>query len=117
VAASIVGLSSSPAVDSIWYRTARTAGARRGGVVPESTLAGIITAIGVCITAVGGLVAAFTVFLPILRDVRSTHKIVNQQRTDMLKFQRTLIKTLVAHGIEVPEDQSLPLTDNDQHNG
>lgn len=78
-----------------------------------STLAGVITAIGVVITALGGLVAAFTVFLPILRNVKETHKIVNQDRTDMLKFQRTLIRTLVAHGIAVPEDQSLPLEGRD----
>ena len=35
-----------------------------------------------------------------------THKIVNQQRTDMINFQTVLINTLTAHGIDVPEDQS-----------
>jgi hypothetical protein len=38
--------------------------------------------------------------------VPSVHKIVNQQRTDMLRYQRALIVALKAHGVEVPDDQS-----------
>jgi hypothetical protein len=63
------------------------------------TLAGVITALTGMITAVGGLILAIKVWLP-------THKIVNQQRTDMINFQTVLINTLTAHGIDVPEDQS-----------
>jgi hypothetical protein len=63
------------------------------------TLAGVMTAVGTMITALGGLLLAVKVIMP-------THKIVNQQRTDMLRFQTVLIRTLIAHGIAVPEDQS-----------
>ena len=63
------------------------------------TLAGVITAVTGLVTAVGGLVLAVKVWLP-------THKLVNQQRTDMVNFQTVLINTIKSHGIDVPEDQS-----------
>ena len=63
------------------------------------TLAGVVTAVATLLTATGGLLLAVKVIMP-------THKIVNQQRTDMLRFQTVLIRTLIAHGIAVPEDQS-----------
>jgi energy-converting hydrogenase Eha subunit B len=79
---------------------------------PASSIAAILTAVGVLVTGIGGLVAAFTVFLPVLRktqaDVKKVHTIVNQQHTDILNFQRALIRELVKAGIEVPIDQSLP---------
>lgn len=75
----------------------------------ESTIAGVITASATVLIALGGLVSALTLFIPILRNVRQVHTIVNQQRTDMLKYQRTLTRLLEAHGIEVPEDQSIDL--------
>lgn len=75
----------------------------------DSTLAGIITATATVLIALGGLVSALTLFIPILRNIKQVHTIVNQQRTDMLKYQRTLKKLLEAHGIEVPEDQSIDL--------
>lgn len=74
----------------------------------ESSLAGVITAIGVCLTALGGLVATIGVFIPILRQTKATHKIVNQQHTDMVRYQSALVRALQRAGIEVPEDQSLP---------
>jgi hypothetical protein len=70
-------------------------------------LAGTITAIATLITAIGGLVLAFTVVIPLFKTAKSTHRIVNQQRTDMLNFQRALVRTLVEHGIKPPIDQSL----------
>lgn len=72
-----------------------------------STLAGIITAVGVTVTAFGGLIATIGVFLPILRNVKETHKIVNQQHTDIMRFQRALISELRKHGIAIPVDQSI----------
>ena len=63
------------------------------------TLAGVVTAVATLLTAIGGLLLAIKVIMP-------THKIVNQQRTDMIRFQTVLIRTLIAHGIAVPEDQS-----------
>jgi hypothetical protein len=54
------------------------------------------------------------VLIPILRtnrqngdDIAKVHKIVNQQRTDALNYQRALIRALQAKGIEVPQDQSV----------
>lgn len=73
-----------------------------------STPAGIITAIASVVTALGGLVLAFGVLLPILKTTRSTHKIVNQERTDRLNYQAALIRALEAKGIDVPVDQSAP---------
>jgi hypothetical protein len=78
------------------------------------TWAGVITALATVITALGGLLVALTVFLPILRGTKenkvaigAVHTIVNQQRTDAMNYQRALIKALHAHGVEVPEDQSV----------
>jgi hypothetical protein len=76
-----------------------------------SSWAGVITALATLVTALGGFVVAIKVLVPNRRDTQEIHKIVNQQRTDMLRFQRALIKTLVEHGVKVPEDQSLPLED------
>jgi len=56
--------------------------------------------------------------VPILRKTREVHNevaevhhIVNQQRTDMQRYQRALVVSLQKHGIEVPEDQSLDRPD------
>jgi hypothetical protein len=62
------------------------------------SIAGLITAVATMVTAVGGIVLSYR--------VQSVHKIVNQQRTDMLRYQRALIVALKAHGVEVPDDQS-----------
>jgi hypothetical protein len=75
--------------------------------VPTSSLAGIITAVASMITALGGLVLAFTVLIPLLRTARSTHKIVNQQHTDLVNYKRALVRALEAAGITVPIDQSV----------
>ena len=83
--------------------------------MPPSTLASVITAIAVCITAVGGVIAALTLFIPILRNTKSlrhevadVHTIVNQQRTDAANYQRALVRALKDAGVDVPTDQSLP---------
>lgn len=85
-------------------------------VMAPSTLAGIITATASVLTALSLVLGALTLLIPILRSTRETkkavaevHTIVNQQRTDMQRYQRTLILALEAHGIEVPMDQSVPL--------
>jgi len=61
----------------------------------------IITAVATLITAIAGAVVILR------RDVRAVHKIVNQQRTDMLAYQARLIKALRREGLSVPEDESL----------
>lgn len=82
------------------------------------TWAGIITAAATLVLAVtallGGITALVKVFLPIKRGteenkaaIAEVHTIVNQQRTDMQRYQRALILTLESKGIEVPIDQSI----------
>jgi hypothetical protein len=84
---------------------------------PTSSIAGVITAAATVITALGGLLLAFAVLLPILRNTKATakqvgavHTIVNQQRTDAQRYQIALTELLRKHGIEIPIDQSLPVT-------
>lgn len=81
-----------------------------------SSAAGVFTAIASVITAAAVLIGAFTVLLPVLRTVRRTeartaqvHTIVNQQRTDFLRYQSVLVNALHAAGIDVPPDQSIIL--------
>jgi len=71
-----------------------------------SSWAGVITAIATVITALGGLVVALGLLVPTLRATRATHQIVNQQRTDMLRYQTALVTALESGGIDVPYDQS-----------
>lgn len=70
------------------------------------SLPAIITAIAATITAIGGVIVALTVLIPMYRVTKITHKIVNQQQTDLKNYQMALIKALELHNIEVPEDQS-----------
>jgi len=79
------------------------------------TLAGTITAMATMLTAVGGTIVTLKVMIPNFRVNKQTHTIVNQQRTDMLRFQRTLIKALVDAGLPVPEDQSKLDDEPDTH--
>lgn len=85
-----------------------------------SSLAGIVTAtsaIALLITAISGLIVSITKFLPLVRaggrklaeveqTVAEVHVIVNQQRTDMERYQRALVTALSEAGIAVPVDQS-----------
>jgi NAD(P)H-hydrate repair Nnr-like enzyme with NAD(P)H-hydrate dehydratase domain len=77
--------------------------------MPASTLAGVIsavaavfTALALVITAVAGLMAARRAG----RKIDAVHKIVNQQHTDLVNYQRALIRALEGAGISVPVDQS-----------
>lgn len=79
-----------------------------------SDIALIITAVGVLVSTVVGAVVTLrrvdgvkTEVDGVKTDVQGVHQIVNQQRTDMLAYQRTLIEALQAQGIHVPTDQSL----------
>lgn len=65
---------------------------------------GIVLILG----AVGALITVLTTaWVNIRKNVQEVHKIVNQQRTDMLAYQKTLVDTLRASGIHVPTDKSL----------
>lgn len=70
--------------------------------------AAIITAGASAITAVGGVIVAFTVLIPSLRIVKNTHTLVNQSHTDAINYQNALIRALKDKGIDVPVDQAAP---------
>jgi hypothetical protein len=77
------------------------------------TLAQFLTLIFTMIIAAGGAVAVVKVWLPGKRTAEQTkqqtieiHQIVNQQRTDMQRYQAVLVQALHQHGITVPQDQS-----------
>jgi hypothetical protein len=79
-----------------------------------SSVAGIITATATVLTALGGLVLAVNVLIPNLRATKravaamqEVHTIVNQQRTDAMRYQTALISALRKAGVDVPDDQSL----------
>ena len=71
----------------------------------------ILGALGALITVVAAAYVSIkkieTVKTELKEDVQAVHKIVNQQRTDMLAYQKTLVDSLVAAGIHVPTDASL----------
>lgn len=80
-----------------------------------SSVAGIITAVGVVITALGGFILSIGVLIPILRnsralrhEVKEVHTMVNQQHTDLVRRVSTLTRALTRAGVEVPEDQAAP---------
>lgn len=79
-----------------------------------STFAGIITAVATVITALGGLILAFAVIIPILRRTKAVedkidgvHKIVNQQQTDLRNYIRALQRSIKDQGGSIPIDQSI----------
>jgi hypothetical protein len=76
-----------------------------------SSIAAVITAVATVLIALGGVITAVGVLLPILRVTRLTHRIVNQEKTDRENFNRALIRALNDAGVAVPIDQSLPADD------
>ena len=76
----------------------------------QSTIAGIITAIGTFLTAsalVVNAIAAWRRDRRIEAKVDTVHTIVNQQRTDMQRYIRALSTTLKDNDIALPLDQSI----------
>lgn len=82
----------------------------------------IITSLGVLITAIAGAFATLrrvdtstaatmekvdATTATVQGEIQAVHKIVNQQRTDMLAYQEKLVEALQRAGIHVPQDQSL----------
>jgi len=74
-----------------------------------SSVAGVITAVATVLIALGGVITAVGVLLPILRVTRDTHTLVNQKFTDL--ENRALVRALNDGGVPVPIDQSLPTAD------
>ena len=71
----------------------------------------IMGAAGVLITAIAGAIVTLRrvqdVKETLQSDVQAVHKIVNQQRTDMLAYQAKLVDALLVAGIKVPHDKAL----------
>jgi hypothetical protein len=67
----------------------------------------VIAAVSGAITALSLIITAFTLLIPILRQTKKVHEIVNQQRSDLVNYQRALIHALQLAGLEVPLDQSI----------
>jgi beta-lactamase regulating signal transducer with metallopeptidase domain len=80
-------------------------------VVTVSDVVLILGAVGALVTVITAAVVSLrkidTVKNELKEDVQAVHKIVNQQRTDMLAYQKTLIDVLISKGIHVPTDTSL----------
>ena len=84
------------------------------GLPIATTLVSIITATATFITAVTALFAVLPAVLKLRAEVKAgrkevgdVHKIVNQQRTDMMRYERALVLALKRAGVEVPVDQSI----------
>lgn len=79
--------------------------------MPASDIVLIITALGVLIGTIASAIVTLrrvdSVKVELKEDVQGVHKIVNQQRTDMLAYQEKLISALRASGERVPPDESL----------
>jgi enterochelin esterase-like enzyme len=76
----------------------------------STTVTGVITAFASLFTAVALVVTALTAWVKareVSRKVDEVHLIVNQQRTDMQRYERALKHALTAAGIEIPVDQSV----------
>ena len=71
-----------------------------------TSVTGILTAAGSLLTGVAVLITAWRLLLPLLRSTREVHVMVNQQRTDMQRYQRALVAALQAAGVDVPADQA-----------
>lgn len=72
-----------------------------------------ITAIASVIGSLGSLIIAISVLLTVnktSKQVEGVHTIVNQQRTDAQRYQIALLEVLKANKIDIPIDQSLPVT-------
>lgn len=89
----------------------------------ESTFAGIVTAVATMFTALGGMILAVSVLLPILRSTRQTqrlaketadqvkvvHTIVNQRFTDQDRYIIALTQQIIGLGAIPNVDQSRPV--------
>lgn len=71
----------------------------------------ILGALGALVTVIAAAYVSIrkidTVKTELKEDVQAVHKIVNQQRTDMLAYQSKLVDALNAAGITVPHDEAL----------
>jgi hypothetical protein len=74
-----------------------------------SAVAAVFTAVALVITAIAGLMGVRRAG----RKIDAVHTIVNQQHTDLVNYQRALVRALEAQGVPVPVDQSVQQGPND----
>jgi hypothetical protein len=74
--------------------------------VEWGSVVGSVTAFATMLTALGGFLVAIRVLIPTRKQIQAVHTIVNQQKTDMERYQRALVAALSEHGITIPVDQS-----------
>lgn len=72
-----------------------------------NAVANVITALALLVGAIPLLIKALSDIRGVKKDIKTVHVIVNQQRTDMQRYQRALIAALEKHDIDVPIDQSI----------
>lgn len=73
------------------------------------TAEGVALILGAVATLITATSTAIVVVLR--RDVTKVHKLVNQNRTDMLTYQQDLVAALQAGGLIVPRDRSTERSD------
>jgi len=83
--------------------------------VTGSSVAGILTAIGSGFTGLSLTITAVAGLRPLLKKAKQVeikvddvHRIVNQQRTDMMNYQAALMEAMKQAGVDIPVDQSAP---------
>jgi hypothetical protein len=72
-----------------------------------NTVANMLTAIALLLGAIPLLIKAIIDIGKARSEVKKVHVIVNQQRTDMQRYERALKAALEKAGIEIPVDQSI----------
>lgn len=90
------------------------------GVPFATTITGVITAFGTLLTATALVITALAALNRSRRTekkIDAVHKIVNQQRTDMQRYQAALVAALKKAGVEVPVDQSILLSEEQGESG
>ena len=83
-------------------------------VTIDPQVALIVAALGGLFTAIGGLVLACSVLIPTLRaskvalvKVAEVHRLVNSQHDALIRYQNSLVGTLMDNDVLVPPDPSL----------
>lgn len=78
-----------------------------------SSTASIVTAISTIVIGIGGILGTILGLIPYLKNLRKNvgevHTMVNQQRTDLVRYQAVLVQALEIGGVKVPVDQSQPI--------
>jgi hypothetical protein len=75
-----------------------------------TSIASVFTAMAILVGAIGGIIPLLKKINGVADKLTIVHTIVNQQHTDMLRYQVALTDALTSAGVSVPSDQSLNAT-------